>query len=290
MSYDNKNNSLFKSSQGMEEVKTRSGKWYSLSNNDIQCYINDTIVVLREYISQKETIGLFIDFDSANLNSIILYHACIACGGTVIRCSISDLERQLPIINGASLDIIISSSHKEQYLRSKLEYKRCFLIDSIECETQKSTKCDLYIQEFYDIPGMLFYNSDRIICPGYDVEIIDENNSICINTKKSMQFIRVDKYIIDGVNAIHATEQNGNSIIKNFISLQIRIILSEFINGVIAEDDIISLNSISMVELLIRTEEEFGISIPLEKVSKDSFSKIKNIEELILSTILEKAK
>jgi len=63
--------------------------------------------------------------------------------------------------------------------------------------------------------------------------------------------------------------------------------LKEVLNGKVDCQENIDLNSIGMVELLVRLEEEFGIPIPIEKISKSSFENLTFLAELVYATVME---
>ena len=274
-----------------EIIKTRSGEWYSLSKRDLVILINDTVQVMRKYITKGDIVGLFLDFDNANLNSIVLYHACIICGATIIRCGISDLERQLPISRAISLDILICTAAELQYITKRVKHKRSYTISSIECMEEESLQTELNIFELFDIPGLFIIDCGDIICPGYDIiEYDNVEKAICLSSKRSLQFFQIEKYFIHVPTVWEKNEVNKRNAVISFIIMQIKSRLFEVLNGKIDDSGNILLTSIGMVELLVRIEEEFRISIPLEKISNHSFEKVQNLSELILSTILENKK
>lgn len=274
-----------------EIIKTRSGEWYSVSKKDMATLINDAAQVMRKYITKGDIVGLFLDFDNANLNSIILPHACIICGATIIRCGISDLDRQLPISSGISLDILICTTTVLRYIEKRVRYKKCYTLNSIENIEKQPLKAGLNMFELFDIPGLLIFDGGDIVCPGYDIiEYNHGEKEICLRSKKGMQFFNIEEYFIKIPIVYKKSEVNGRNTVISFISMQIKSRIFSIINGKIDDSGNIMLTSIGMVELLVRIEEEFCISIPLEKISNHSFEKVQYLSELILSTILENKK
>jgi acyl carrier protein len=273
----------------IEIIKTRSGEWYSLSQKDMEMFIKGTKQILQKHIFQGNTIGLFLDLDNASFNSIILYQACIACGATVIRCGISDFDRQLPVKNDIRLDLLICTPSTYRYISNKLKYDMCILINPFESiEGQPLPLDGLYIYEFFDIPGLIISDSRSLICPGYTIrEYNDSEKSLCIQTIKDIEGFNIANYYLNiSLPADHADELSPD-LVHNYIKLQIKIILKEVLNGKIDCQENINLTSIGMVELLVRLEEEFGILIPMEKISISSFENLAFLSELIYSTVME---
>lgn len=275
-------------SQGEEIIRTRSGEWYSLSKKDLVILINDTVQVMQKYIKKGDIVGLFLDFDNANLNSIIMYYVCIKCGAAIVRCGISDLERQLPISHDILLDILICTAAELPYIAKRVKHKKCYSINSIERMEGAELQTGLNMFEMFDIPGLLIFDCGGIACPGYDIMGYDNaEKEICLSSKRNLQFFHIDKYFIKVPIVCDKNENNKRDAAMSFISMQIKLKLFAVLNGKIDNNGNILLTSIGMVELLVQIEEEFCISIPLEKISNHSFENVQYLAELILSTILE---
>jgi Acyl carrier protein len=272
-----------------EIIKTRSGDWYSISQKDIAIFIKETKQILQKRISHGNVVGLFLDLDNANFNSMILYQSCIACGASVIRCGISDFDRQLPVKNHIRLDLLICTSSAFKYISNKLRYNMCMLISPFEnIEGQPLPLKELNIYEFFNIPGFLIAYSGSLLCPGYTIsEYNEDEKSLCIQTAKDIEgFKIVDYYFNLSLPVFHAEEQ-PSILAHNYIKLQIKTMLKEVLNGKVDCRENIDLNSIGMVELLVRLEEEFGIPIPMEKISKSSFENLTFLSDLVYSTVME---
>lgn len=274
-----------------EMIKTRSGEWYSLSKKDMVILINDAAEIMRNHITEGDIVGLFLDFDNANLNSIILYHACILCGGTVIRCGISDIDRQLPISCDISLDILICTAQELRYIEKRVKYRKHYIVNSIENFKHQLPPVEVSVFELFDIPGLLIFDHGAIVCPGYDIiEYNAVEGTICLKSKNSIRSFYIEKYFINVPMVCGMCDVSARNAVMSFISMQIELRLFTILNGKIYDAGNITLDSIGMVELLVRIEEEFCISIPLEKVSNYSFTNVKHLAELILSTLQENKK
>lgn len=273
----------------MEMIKTRSGEWYSVSQNDIGVFVAETKRILQRHIVSGNIIGLFLDLDNAHFGSMILYHACAACGASVIRCGISDFKRQLPIKNDMDLDLLICTKTVQKYIINKVKYKKCILVDYIEnIEGQLSPYDELDIYELFNIPGFIVKDSETIFCPGYTIsECHDLENAICINSCKEIEGFEVYDYHLNLSFLPTFISEQSLDIVHSYIKLQIRIMMKDILNGKIDCKENINLNSIGMVELLVRIEEEFGISIPMEEISKTRFENLISVSDLVYSTIME---
>lgn len=274
-----------------EMIKTHSGEWYNLSKHDMVILINDVAEIMRNHITEGDIVGLFLDFDNANLNSIILYRACILCGATVIRCGISDIDRQLPISCDISLDILICTAQELRYIEKRVKYRKHYIVNSIENIENQLLTSEIRIFELFDIPGLLIFDQGTVVCPGYDIiEYNTEEEAICLDSKNSIQSFSIEKYFINAPMVCNIGNFSTRNAVMSFVSMQIELRLFTVLNGKSDAAGNITLDSIGMVELLVRIEEEFCISIPLEKVSNYSFSNIQYLAELILSTLLENKK
>ncbi|MCL2050350.1 MAG: acyl carrier protein [Lachnospiraceae bacterium] len=275
--------------RNIEIVKIRSGKWYPLYQRDMAIFIAETKQILSQYICHGTKVGLFLDLDDAHFTSIVLYQACIASGAAVFRCGITDIERQWPIKNEIMLDILICTSSAFKYVESRLKYKNYILLDNIEnIEGQRVAADELVIYDLFSIPGFIISYPQNIICPGYIIEFPDEyEKAILLSSKKEIEGFSVSDYRIDlFIDNIFRIEQLSEPA-RDYIKLQVEIVLKELLDGKIDCQENIALNSIGMIELLIKLEEEFGISIPIEKIDKSSFEKISLLSDLIYSTVME---
>lgn len=255
----------------------------------MEIFIKGTKQVLQKHISHGNIVGLFLDLDNASFNSMILYQACIACGASVIRCGISDFDRQLPVKNDIRLDLLICTPSAYRYISNKLKYDMCILIKPFESiEGQPLPLEGLNIYEFFDIPGLIISDSGSLLCPGYTIsEYKDSEKYLCIQTTKDIEGFNITNYYLNISLPAYQAEEHSLDIAHNYIKLQIKIILKEVLNGKIDCQENINLTSIGMVELLVRLEEEFGILIPMEKISIRSFENLAFLSELIYSTVME---
>jgi acyl carrier protein len=272
-----------------EIIKTRSGEWYSISQKDMAIFIKETKQILQKHISHGNTVGLFLDLDSANFNSMVLYQACIACGASVIRCGISDFDRQLPVKNDIILDLLICTPSAFKYVNNKLKYNVCILINPIESiEGQSLSLEGINIYEFFNIPGFLIANPSLLLCAGYTVsEYNDAEKTLCIQTANDIEGFKINDYYLSLSLPTYQDEKHSSDLAHDYIKLQIKIMLKEVLNGKVDCQGNIKLTSIGMVELLVRLEEEFGIPIPMEKINKSSFENMVFLSELIYSTVVE---
>lgn len=285
MTRDNKfDSSLVK---GKELVKSQSGKWYSLSENDIAIFVAETAKSLQPFIASGETVGLFLDLDNAQFISIVIYNACILCGANVIRCGISDLERQLPVKNNIGVDWMISTSTINKYVGNRITYRNKIIIDRTAVFSINNINSDEpVIYELYDVPGLIVLSNNDIYCPGYD--IVQDKKSIVLKKKSSIENTEFSKTRLEGIQIKRSRKLHNNKLITNFIKLYIGIMVKKSLNGEINDDGSIILNSIGLVELLVKIEEEFGISFAIENVSLEKFENIELLSELILTELMEK--
>ena len=61
------------------------------------------------------------------------------------------------------------------------------------------------------------------------------------------------------------------------------------LNGKVNDDNSIELSSIGQVELLVKIEEEFEISLEIENISIDKFEHVDLLTKLIFNTIMVNA-
>ena len=135
----------------VEYIKTPIGKWYSVFESEIEYFVMDTKKVLKNHIRKNDIVGLFMDLDSANLNSLVLYKAIIGCGATVIRCGITDIERQMMLLKNINMNVVICSRPALKYVYDKIKYKTSIVVDSLMNFKQKTNKYDLKIYEIFII-------------------------------------------------------------------------------------------------------------------------------------------
>ncbi len=272
-----------------EHIRTRSGEWYSILQKDMAIFVKESKYILKNYLNYGDTVGFFLDLNNADFISIILYQTCIDCGASVIRCGISEADKQLPVKNDILLDLLICTQSTFRYISNKVKYKNSILINSIEnIEGQAFSAEGLNIYEFFNIPGFLILlDTKRIICPGYVISENKSEKSISIETVREMKGFKVSDYYLDLFFPMSYKEGQLLEIIYNYINLQIEVMLKKNVNGKIDCQGNLNLDSISMVEFLVQLEEEFEISIPIEKISKSSFKNLISLSELIYSVIME---
>lgn len=272
-----------------EIVRTYSGEWYYVSPKDIAIFTKDTKNILKNYILPGNMVGLFLELDNANFNSIIIYQACIACGASVIRCGISDLNRQLPVQCDITLDWLICTNATFKYIKNKLKYNKCILVNTLESidEQLPSSEC-FCIYEFFDIPGFAILNYGLGSCPGYVVsKKNNSDNSVNIQTVSEIDGFKIADYSLKLPPQVLVSTHAILDIVHDYIEMQIKIMLKESLNGRIDSEGNIELTSIGKIELLIRLEEEFGISISIDKVCINSFERIFYLADLIYSIVME---
>ena len=271
----------------IEYIRTQSGAWYSVSENDMEHFVRDTKNVLQKYINNGSTVGLFIDLDDANLNSMIIYKACKSCGAATIRCGVSDLDRQLQVMNNIFLDVLICTCTAYKYLKNKVKHDMVIIVESITKYYNRSSYQDtIRIYEYFDIPGFAIMEAEQLHCPGYDVNI--KEDKITLNAPSYAEEYSISNYVLETQRQETLT---GRVMITDyahaFIMMQIQMILRELLNGKIDALGNITLNSIGMVELLVFIEEKFDISIELEKINKNSFENLFFLSDLIYNTLKE---
>lgn len=270
---------------GIELVKSCSGEWYGFSKHDLELFISDTKNLLKNHISPDEKIGLFLDLDNARFLSIVLYKACVDCGAIVIRCGISDFDRQLPIQNNISLDWIVCSNTLHKHIKNKINYKkRITLFNEVEFDSEHTNNSDIDIFELYNSPMFIIRTGFKVSIPGYvksntEKQVFIKNKNI-ENTQLPKEICH--KNILDQgivMKDIIAT--------VNFIKIYVdEFIQSHFNGSVNKNDDSIIINSIGMIEMIVKIEEEFGIVLPIEKLTKEKMENSRLLSELILSIIV----
>lgn len=273
--------------KNIEHIRTQSGAWYYLSENDIEHFVRDAKKIFQKQINSNSIVGLFIDLDNANLNSMIIYRACNLCGATIIRCGISDLDRQLQVMKDVFLDVLICTDASYKYICDKVNHSKVIIVDSItKYNKQPSYQETMYIYEYFDIPGFALIQSGEIYSPGYDV--VEEEGEIILNSSIYIEEFNISNYILTTQCQENALKKElKNDFAHTFIMIQSRIILGELLDGKIDNSGNITLNSIGMVELLILIEEKFDIIIELDKIKKNSFDNLKFLADLVYNALKE---
>lgn len=270
---------------GIEPVKSCSGAWYDFSKHDLEIFISDTKNLLKNYISPDEKIALFLDLDNARFLSIVIYQACIACGAIVIRCGISDFDRQLPIQNNISADWIVCSNTLYKHIKNKINHKKKMMIfNEVEFDTKHTNNSDIDIFELYNLPIFIVRTGFKVLIPGY-VKSNAEKQAFIKN--KGIENTQLPKEICHKSIVDEGIIVNDISVTVNFIKLYVDVFIQEHFNGYVNQiDDSIIINSIGMIELIVKIEEEFGIILPIEKLSKEQIENSRLLSELILSIIV----
>lgn len=237
---------------------------------------NRTIKGLCRQIGTGTKVGLFLNLDSLQLMPLIIYNALLECGASVVRCGLSDIERQLTIFGDDEFDFVIATQASWEYLRDRVKYREIILIrsevDSIPPENH------LCIFELYDIPGFLIWKNDSVNCPGYIVK--NERGYIILATDSSIEGFHIEKYRTN--KPYQCNKKNHLDIILSFIHSQVVFFfnrLCKFTEG--------SLDSLGMVELLIKLEEEFEINIPLSKVQRNELADVDSMTKFIYAILME---
>lgn len=273
---------------GIEMIKCQSGKWFAFSRHDLEVFITDTKTVVGKHILAEEKVGLFLDLDNANFLSLVLYSACINCGSTVIRCGISDLERQLPFQNDILLDWIICTDIVYRHIKNKIAHKKCILVhNDINADIAVIDSGNINVFEFYDMPNFIIKANSDFIIPGYDIQTME--NHMLIKKRNSIENNQLPDTIIENLLHIQKSDLVENGAVIDYIRLNVNELVKVQLCGEITKDDnSIILNSIGMVELLVKVEEEFGIMFPIERITREIFENSTLLSELIFTIMLEK--
>lgn len=271
---------------GIELVKCQSGRWLSLSRNDIAIFIADATKALQSFILKGETVGLFLDMDNAQFISLVLYRACILCGANVIRCGVSDFERQLPVKNGIYIDWLISTGSVYRYIENRIKYRNHIVIKhSAVSEFFGIAESEPIIYELYDMPGFVILSNKGISCPGYNIVKSDE--ATVLRKKSCVENEEILEISLGIIKESCKSKEEEGELITNFIKLHVNKIVKENLNGKINDDQSIDLSSIGQIELLVKIEEEFGISFDIEDISIEKFEHVDRLTKLIFITLLE---
>lgn len=273
---------------GLEITKCQSGEWFAFSQHDLEVFIADTKTIIGKYISADDKIALFLDLDNAYFLSLILYSACIDCGSTVIRCGISDLDRQFPLQSEIDVDWIISTDIVYRHIKDKIRHKKRILVYSvINVESKLISTDEIRVFELYNVPVFIIKTESNMIIPGYNIE--SEENHMVIKKKTNIEDVNLPDIVKDNLLHIDNPKMTYNESVIEFVSLNVNELLKEyFSNEVFDGDSSMIMNSIGLIELLVKIEEEFGIIFPIERVSSDIFKSSKLLSEIIFSIILEK--
>ena len=130
----------------------------------------------------------------------------------------------------------------------------------------------------------LLLDKTKVYVPGHNVDRVSEN-TIVINSLPYIQSYITSDYYIDILDNTIDLTTFSNTLTKRFIELQIPIVLKEILDDKIEYNGNINLTSIGMVELLVGIEEQFGLSIPIENLQKNSFENVRYLADLIYNTI-----
>ena len=279
-------NTEFFLSGGIELVKCQSGRWLSLSQNDIAVFVADTAKIFRSFILKGETVGLFLDLDNAQFISLVLYHACILCEANVIRCGISDFDRQLPVKNGIHLDWLISTGSVYKYIAGRIRHRNHIVImRSAVSGLSGTTQKEPIIYELYDMPGFVIASNKDISCPGYN--IVDLAGKTVLRKKDCVESKEISEIELGYIKNFCKTKSDAREFITDFLKLHVKNFVKEKLNGKVNDDESIVMSSIGQVELMVKIEEEFGISFYIENISLDKFETIDGLVQLIFITLQE---
>lgn len=273
---------------GIEITKCQSGEWFAFSQHDLEIFIADTKTIIGKYMSADDKIGLFLDLDNACFLSLILYSACIDCGSTVIRCGISDLDRQFPLQSEIDLDWIISTDIVYRHIKDRIRHKKRILVYSvINVDSKLFSTDEISVFELYDVPVFIIKTGTDIIIPGYYIRT--QESHMVIKKKANIENYNLPDIIKDNLFHIDNPKMTYYESIIEFVSLNVNELLKEYFRGEAFEDDSsMIMNSIGLIELLVKIEEEFGIIFPIERVTSDIFRSSKLLSEIIFSIILER--
>ena len=273
----------------VEYIKTPSGEWYNVYDKDVEYFVRSVKKVLGNYVTKDMVVGLFINFDYANFTAMLIYRACISCGAAVIRCGLSDLDRQLLLLNSQKIDVLICSKATYRSIENRINYEYVIFIEPITNLTSLSDDDNmLKIYELFDIPGVVLCDQNKLYFPGYTVS---EPELSTINSSPFIEGYSVSNYNI-GFLKIFSIDTCEVKMDKthSFIMMQIPFVLRELLCGKIDDNGNISLSSLGMVELLCELEERFDISVSLESIKNNSFENIFLLSKLILDTVKEESR
>lgn len=264
---------------GYELIITPSGKYYRITPGDIAVMAHEAGRFLRRRVAPGTRVGLFCNLDGLRLTSLILYNALVACGAAVVRCGLSDIDRQLRMFGEEPFDIIITTPASLKHLSNSVKYRdRILLIN----EWGPIKPGDfLYICELYDVPGFVIGNGDSVVCPGYTIEC--EGERMLLTSSGGIEGFTVKKYMTH----IPYVSDNPNSedAVCSFVRAQITYVLNRM--GSLSKTAEGALDSLGLVELLIALEEEFELDIPLSDVQINDFTSIASITNFISRLLME---
>lgn len=275
---------------GYEMIQVGSGHHYKLLTSDISYYTLKAKEILSKYIKEKDKIAFFLSLDQMNFSQLIIYNACIECGATVMRCTISEMERQIPINHDISVDYIIIGSKSLKYIREKVQFDKCIFFEtmhSFQC-IDEGLEQVVTIYDLFDIPGFLIVDDKKnVYCPGYVIKQFDLNR-LTISTCKEVDsfFIKDMEIDINDDVCIPGRKDSNMLRTRDFINTQLRFLLGNKFNMRSDENDLI-LDSLGMIELLVFMEDEFEIVIPIDSVNKTDFKKLDQLSFLVSNLLLE---
>lgn len=262
---------------GYELIITPSGKYYQITQSDITLMTNRARQVFERQAGIGTKVGLFLNLDSLQLMPLIIYNALIECGANVVRCGLSDIERQLTIFGDDEFDFVITTQASWKHLCDRVKYREVILIRSEVDSIPPENRFCLF--ELYDIPGFLIWKNDSVICPGYIVK--NERGYIVLATESKIEGFHIERYRTNKSHQCNAEKHSG--IVSSYIHSQVVFLLNHL--GKFTEG---SLDSLGMVELLIALEEEFEINIPLSKVQRNDLADVDSMTKFIRTILMEK--
>lgn len=273
-----------------EMIQVGSGSHYKVLNSDLSFFTIQTTVILRRFINKETIIAFFLPIDQMNFSQLVIYNACIELGAAMIRCTVSDIERQIPVSHNIKADYIIIERNCLKYIKDTVQFDRCIFFEDINSShpIEFTDEHILTIYDFYNIPGFLIIDKENnVYCPGYKLKEYDTNRLTVTICKHIGGFYVKDMEINIGAY-IRMQKENNDKILSsiNYINTQIKFLFKNQLNIKIDKNNII-LDSLGMIELLVYIENEFGITVPIDRIKKSDFMKLDQLTLLVSNLALE---
>ncbi|MDF2841854.1 MAG: hypothetical protein K0R00_280 [Herbinix sp.] len=270
----------------IELIRVPSGVKYQLTNHNISYFIQKAKEIISKFIKKNDIVAFFLSIGDMNFSQFIIYNACIECGASVIRCTISDIERQIPVVNEMEVDVIIIGSKSLRHIESRINYNSCILYESIDTIKNNSYfEGNRIIYEFPDIPGFMLYADNSIYCPGYSIRY--HRNQIFLSGNHNIHGFQVENYCLDLSKNFIIQQENEifNVALKSYIKYQIKFLLNNIL-CINSENNEIILDSLGLIEFLVNIEELFNVTISMDNVNSTDFLKLDNINDLIYKLLV----
>lgn len=284
-----------RTNEAINIIQTASGAYFYLSNEEIEKVADDLFSKLEHVGTTGKNIACFFDLGSSKLLPLLLYKTFISLENTVMRFDVNNLKRQMELMKRLDIDIIVSYEHIKYYLENNSVFDKAVKWVTIRNENSENifqeNKDDVLVSliEKNDMPMYLLDIGNRKIkVPGFKIAFKDETEKSYIVESEILKGFKIHKFNLPfdfKLCTDDTIELVGNKQQEKDLKSRIREIINENQRVSIGNDNEIILNSLGLVELIVKLEQEFSFRVSIEDISRNDFLTLDTIENFILKRI-----